>query len=183
MTKKWVIIVIVLVVASVIAIFSGVIPPLPTEQGPPESIHIVTLCWPLEHIEARGVVGGYVATWYTPTSIHILQVDVWMGNPYTILWEGDVIVTMSNATSPTFQLGGISVPQHLWHPAIDEALVHYQFDSHSPSPLPHLISFNLRPGFHVHDNKPIYVYRLFNSFDEQATDAGDGWIVIYYLEG
>lgn len=101
-----------------------------------DSIHILTVTWgtrPYELIESSEVLKGYMWNWTTTSPIRILQVEVWMGNPYNITWEGDVIVTLDNTID-------------LWYPPIeDEVLVYYQFDSHDSSPIPHFRSFNLRP--------------------------------------
>lgn len=148
-----------------------------------QTIHTFTLYWGLEHIPPGSCLGGYVHNWTVPEAIRILQVEVWMGNPFDIKWEGDVIVALNNAVEPSMNIGGIPAPRHLWHPTSpDEVLIHYQFDSHAPSPLPHLLPFDLRPGFHVDSGETLHVYRLFNSFDEKETYSGDGWVVFYYVE-
>jgi hypothetical protein len=144
-----------------------------------ESIHVLTVCWPqdsfngpapLDLIKSEEFLKGYVWNWTTTSPIRILQVEVWMGNPYNITWEGDVIVTLDNTID-------------LWYPpSRDEVLVHYQFDSHAESGLPHSRSFNLRPGFYVPRGETIHIYRLFHNCDEKDVYAGDGWVVFYYLE-
>ena len=137
-----------------------------------DSIHILTVTWgtrPYELIESGEVLKGYMWNWTTASPIRILQVEVWMGNPYNITWEGDVIVTLNNSVD-------------LWYPPIEDAvLVHYQFDSHDSSPIPHFRSFDLRPGFIVPAGETLHIYRLFNNFDEKNVYAGDGWVVFYYI--
>ena len=134
----------------------------------PQSIHTYTLTWPLQLIQPGEWVAGYVLNWTTPDSIRILQVDVWLGKPYDILWEGDAFLLTAEIPDP-------------WHPQVDEVIVHYQFDSHAPSPLTHFRVIDLRPGFHVEEGETLYVYRLFNSFDDKPTNSGDGWIRLYYI--
>jgi hypothetical protein len=132
------------------------------------SIHTMKLGWSPQLLEPFESVEGYVANWTSHTRINILQIDVWMGKPYDILWEGDAILTTD-------------IDVDVWHPNEDEVLIHYQFDSHAPSPLTHFRSFNLRPGFIVEADTTLYVWRLFNSFDVKATNAGDGWMRLYYI--
>ena len=90
-----------------------------------------------------------------------------MGNPYDVLWEGDTIVTLDRTIDP-------------WNPPPDTELIHYQFDSHDKSSVPHQKSFNLSPGFCIDAGETLYVFRLFNSFDEKDTISGDGWVMFYY---
>ena len=141
---------------------------LDLEEADNQSVHTLTLHWNRETIPAKSSVQGYVKNYTTSAAIRIIQVDVWMGNPYNITWEGDVFVTINNITDP-------------WNPLIDEVLIHYQFDSHASSSLPHQLSFDLRPGFILDSGKNLHVYRLFNNFDEKGTNAGDGWVRFYYL--
>ena len=131
-----------------------------------KTIHTSTLKWDPTTI-SKIPVEGYVRNWTTTKAIRILQVDVWMGNPYNITWEGDTFVSLNNTAD-------------LWDPPADTVLVHYQFDSHAPSALPHQRSFDLQPGFRVDAGETLYVYRLFNNFDEKDTTAGDGWVMLYY---
>ncbi len=132
-----------------------------------KTVHTVTLHWDLQPIQSNSRVEGYVKNWTVPEAISILQIDVWMGNPYNLTWEGDVFVTLNTSIDP-------------WNPPIDTVLVHYQFDSHASSPIPHQLSFDLRPGFPIDFGTTLHVYRLFNNFDEKDTEAGDGWVRLYY---
>jgi len=133
-----------------------------------KTIHTFTLHWELVPIQSGLMIEGYVKNWTVTEGIRILQVDVWMGNPYNITWEGDVFVAVNNTAN-------------LWNPSIDEVIVHYQVDSHVSPSLPHIRSFDLRPGFQVDANQTLFVYRLFNNFDEKDTTAGDGWVRLYYI--
>lgn len=120
-------------------------------------------------MHARARIEKYTAEWFAGKPISVLRLEIWVGNPYDVLWEGDVIVLMSNKKDP-------------WNPPPDLLLAHYQFDSHGGSSIPHQKSFNLEPGFHTDEGETVYIYRLFNSFDEEDTEAGDGWVVFYYTE-
>jgi hypothetical protein len=59
--------------------------------------------------------------------------------------------------------------------------MHYQFDSHAKSPIPHQLTEDLRPGFPVDKDETIYVHRVFHNIDDEDTVAGDGYIIIYYM--
>lgn len=143
-------------------------------QSVPRTIHIRTVDWEKQSIPARTRIEGYVANWTLEKDVEILRIAVWMGKPYNpargrdLLWEGDTFVTLSNTIDP-------------WSPPTDMVLSHYQFDSHAPSPLPHIMQFDLpNPGFHIDAGRTLYVFRLFNNFDEDETAAGDGWVMFYY---
>lgn len=137
------------------------------QESANKTVHTKTLRWLPQHIDNNSRVEGYIKEWTTNETIRILQVDVWMGNPYNITWEGDVFVTLNNSIDP-------------WDPPTDAVIVHYQFDSHASSPIPHLLSFDIRPGFLVDSGKTLYIYRLFHNFDEKGDNAGDGWVRFYY---
>ena len=93
-----------------------------------------------------------------------MQIAAWMGNPYGVLWEGDIHVTLNNS-DPELK---------------SKLLMHYQFDSHAGSPIPHQRSDDLRPGYLVNKGETIYAHRLFHNLDDEDTESGDGWIIIYY---
>ena len=133
-----------------------------------DSLHTYTIRCNLTYIQSGECIAGYVTYWTVPQTIRVLQADVWMGNPYDIKWEGDIFLTTRGDINP-------------WYPSEDEVIIHYQFDSHAPSPLTHFRMFNLRPGFVVEGGHSLFMYRLFNSFDEKPTNSGDGWIRLYYL--
>jgi len=126
-----------------------------------ERLHTYTIHWGTQSVGAKTKISDFVGEW-TPN--RVMQIIAWMGNPYGILWEGDIYITL-NATM-------LEAP--------DQHIFHYQFDSHAPSPLPHFYTADLRPGFLVEKGETIYVYRVFNNFDDQDTVSGDGWIIIYY---
>lgn len=132
-----------------------------------KTIHVRTLSWGTQPIPAGEKIEGYVSNWTVEKAVKIVYIEVWMGNPYDVLWEGDTFVTLDNTID-------------LWSPPPDSVLVHYQLDSHDKSPVPHQKSFNLRPGFHIDAGETLYAYRLFNNFDEKATNASDGWVMFYY---
>ena len=138
-----------------------------TQRSASKTIHTRKLVWGRQNIPARTIVEGYVADWTVEEAVRIEYIEVWMGNPYDILWEGDTIVTVNNTIDP-------------WNPPPDTELVHYQFDSHYKSSVPHQKSFDLKSGFHIDAGKTVYVYRLFNHFDEKETESGDGWVMFYY---
>ena len=132
----------------------------------PERLDTYTLHWETQSIPAKTKVSDFVREWTPHKPIEVMQICVWMGNPYGILWEGDIYVTL-NASD-------LEAPrQHIFH---------YQFDSHAPSPIPHIYTVDLRPGFFVNEDQTIYVYRVFNNFDDEDTASGDGWIIIYFIE-
>ena len=133
----------------------------------PETIHTRKITWKRQLILAGTRIEGYVANWTLEEPVRIVRIIVWMGNPYYILWEGDTIVILDNTVD-------------VWNPPPDTVLAHYQFDSHARSPLPHMMSFDLAPGFRVDAGETLYTYRLFNNFDKEDTYSGDGWIMLHY---
>ena len=40
--------------------------------------------------------------------------------------------------------------------------------------------FDLTPSFHVDAGETLYIYKLFNNFDEKNTDSGDDWITLLH---
>jgi len=90
-----------------------------------------------------------------------------LGNPNGVAWEGDLFVTLGKPSDP-------------WNPDTDQLLVHYQFDSHAPSSLPHSVMFPLDPGFKVTSGQDINVYRLFVNTEPYPVDSGDVEVIIYY---
>lgn len=133
----------------------------------PKTIHVRTISWDRQPIPFNSTIQGYVGSWTAEEALRIVHVEVWMGNPFDVLWEGDVFVMVNNTVNP-------------WNPPPDTVLIHYQFDSHARSPLPHQKSFDLGQGFRIDRGETVYVYRLFNNFDENDTVAGDGWVMLYY---
>lgn len=91
-----------------------------------------------------------------------------MGNPYNILWEGDTFVTLNDQ-------GDFLSP--------DQVIVHYQFDKHAESSIPHQVWFPIGvgdSGFKVEANKTIWVWMLFKNTSDIPVSAGDGEVIIYY---
>ena len=138
-----------------------------TRRSVSKTVHVRTLSWGRQLISAGEKIEGYVGSWIIEKAVKIVHIEVWMGNPYDVLWEGDTFVSLDNTID-------------LWSPPPDTVLVHYQFDSHEKSPVPHQKSFDLRPGFYIDAGETLYVYRLFNNFDVKATNASDGWVMLYY---
>ena len=128
------------------------------------SVYTVKLDWKRENIAADRTISGFVCEWTPDRTIKVMQIAAWMGNPYGVLWEGDIHVTLNNS-DPELK---------------SKLLMQYQFDSHAGSPIPHQRSGDLRPGCLVNEGETIYVHRLFHNFDDEDTVSGDGWIIIYY---
>lgn len=129
-----------------------------------ESLHTHTLSWDPENIPSNTTISGFVREWAPEKPIKVMQISAWMGNPYGILWEGNIHVTL-NRSDPKLE---------------DQLLIHYQFDSHAGSPIPHQRTEDLRPGFLVNKGETIHVHRVFNNFDDEDAVSGDGWIIVYY---
>jgi len=132
-------------------------------------IHTVVLNWPLQEIQAGNVVSGYVASWKPQGGVTIMAVQVWMGNPSGIFWEGDVYLTLNDR-------GDFRSP--------DQVIVHYQFDKHAESSVPHQLWFQIGQGgagFHVSAGQTVWVWSAFNNFSDKSVKAGDGQVIIYYL--
>jgi len=129
-------------------------------------LHSAVIRWNPVNISAHSVVAGYVGYWNATKQGRVLRVQVWMGNPYGITWEGDIYVTKNS--SGDFQYR-------------DSLLVHYQFDKHVESPIPHQLMFDLTPGFPVSSGERIYVWRLFHNISPKWTLSGDGEVIIYYV--
>jgi hypothetical protein len=94
-----------------------------------------------------------------------------MGNPDNVVWEGDTFVTIGKPSDPYNSSSYTDAIQ---------LLVHYQFDSHAPSPIPHQLMFDLTPGFKVASGQTINVYRLFVNYALYTVTAGDAQVIIYY---
>jgi len=100
----------------------------------------------------------------------ITAVQVWMGNPLGVLWEGDVRVVLND-------VGDFHSP--------DQVIVHYQFDKHAESPVPHQVWFQIgseNSGFRVRAGETLWIWRAFVNLSDDATSAGDGHVIIYYIE-
>ncbi len=131
---------------------------------PPE-LHSQVLHWNTTNIPAGENVAGFVDEWTPRQNISVVRIQVWMGNPSNTTWEGDtyVVRNRSDLTAP------------------DSLLVHYQFDKHAESPIPHQLMFDLEPGFKVAEGEKLSVWRLFVNNSPNATTAGDGEVIIYYV--
>jgi hypothetical protein len=110
-------------------------------------------------------VGDFVGEWTPTENVRVMRIQVWMGNPNGVTWEGDtyVVTNRTNLIAP------------------DSLLAHYQFDKHSESPVPHQLTFDLEPGFKVAKGEKLSVWRLFVNISSQDTTAGDGEVVLYYI--
>ena len=134
-----------------------------------DTVHTVVLSWAPMDIPAGSNESGYAASWKPQSDVLISAVQVWMGNPYGILWEGDVYVTLNNQ-------GDFESP--------DQVIVHYQLDKHAESSVPHQEWFQIgtdNSGFKVKSGETVWVWFLFNNFSDRPTKAGDGQAILYYL--
>lgn len=125
----------------------------------------------LTYIDPDGKAEGWIANWTLGKSIRVVRIQVWMGNPSTVTWEGDTFVTIGTPTSPynaSSYTGAIQL------------LVHYQFDSHAPSSTPHQLMFDLTPGFKVASGQTVSVYRIFHNTGSTQAYSGDVEVLIYY---
>lgn len=143
---------------------------LPTRSEDTD-IHTVVLGWPPREVRAFSNDSGYVVSWEPQVDIKIVAVQVWMGNPLGILWEGDVYVTLNNQSD--FQ-------------SPDQVIVHYQFDKHAESSVPHQRWFQVgceRTGFRVRAGQTIWIWFAFNNISDKEAKSGDGQVIIYYMAG
>jgi hypothetical protein len=109
--------------------------------------------------------------WTPETDVRIIRIQVWMGNPDNVTWEGDTWVTIGKPSDPWNASS--------YNDSI-QLLVHYQFDSHAPSPIPHQLMFDLTPGFKVTSEQTVNVYRLFVNTESWDVTSGDVQVIIYY---
>jgi hypothetical protein len=124
-----------------------------------------------QNINADSSVSDWILNWTTTTDVRIIRIQVWMGNPTNVTWEGDTYVTIGKPSDPS--------SPNSYTDAI-QLLVHYQFDSHAPSPIPHQLMFDLTPGFKVASGQTVNVYRLFVNTESKTVTAGDVQVIIYY---
>jgi hypothetical protein len=94
-----------------------------------------------------------------------------MGNPVNVTWEGDTYVTVGKPSNLT--------DSSSYNDTI-QLLVHYQFDSHAPSPIPHQLMFDLTPGFKVASGQTINVWRAFVNTEGKPVTGGNVQVIIYY---
>jgi len=132
-------------------------------------VHTVVLSWGLREIPSGTVASSYVASWKPSDDIKIVAVQIWMGNPSGMLWQGDVYVTLNNQ-------GNFAAP--------DQVIVHYQYDKHAESSAPHQLWFqlgNAGSGFHVGKDQSVWVWFAFKNISDKMTTSGDGEVIIYYV--
>ena len=136
-----------------------------TYLQPTPDLHSQVMHWGSTKIAAGGRVGDFVDEWMPSQNVKVVRIQVWMGNPNGVTWEGDtyVVKNRSNLTAP------------------DSLLAHYQFDKHAESPVPHQLTFDLEPGFRVAKGEKLSVWRRFVNTSTQDTTAGDGEVIIYYV--
>jgi hypothetical protein len=127
-------------------------------------------CFPT-NISAYSSVGGWVMNWTPTTNVRVIRIQVWMGNPSNVTWEGDTYVTIGKPSDPSNPSSYNNTIQ---------LLVHYQFDSHAPSPIPHQVMFDLTPGFKVASGQTINVWRDFVNIEPHWVKSGDVQVIIYY---
>jgi hypothetical protein len=145
-----------------------------TSNSNPNEIHTVILKWKPQTIlsikeQPNNVASGYVDSWKPRNDVRIIAVQVWMGNPSNISWEGDVYITLNNRGD--FQ-------------STDQVIVHYQFDKHAESSLPHQKWFQIgyeNSGFPVKKSQTVWAWFAFVNTSNKSTAAGDGEVIIYYL--
>lgn len=134
------------------------------------NVHTLVLNWPARTITPRDVTSGYVANWTWTMDVRIVAVNVWMGNPSGILWEGDVYVTLNN--------------RGIFNNSTDQVIVHYQLDKHAESSTPHQLMFQMgSAGFLVGASQTVWVWRAFNKISNESAFSGDGQVIIYYQAG
>jgi hypothetical protein len=134
-------------------------------------IHSQLLGYPPTNIPANSSVGDWILDWTPTTDIRIIRIQVWMGNPSNVTWEGDTYITIGKPSDPSNSSSYTDAIQ---------LLVHYQFDSHAPSPIPHQVMFDLTPGFKVASGQTINVYRAFVNTESRTVTSGDVQVIIYY---
>jgi uncharacterized coiled-coil protein SlyX len=134
-------------------------------------IHSQLLGYPPINITANSRVEDWILNWTPTTDVRIVKIEVWMGNPDKVVWEGETFVTIGKPSEPWNSSSYTDAIQ---------LLVHYQFDSHAPSPIPHQLMFDLTPGFKVASGQTINVYRLFVNTALYTVYAGDAQVIIYY---
>jgi cell division protein FtsL len=134
-------------------------------------IYSQLLHYPTTNIPAHTGTSGWVLNWTPTMDIRVIRIQVWMGNPSNITWEGDTFVTIGKPANPWNSISYNNTIQ---------LLVHYQFDSHAQSNAPTEIMFDLTPGFKVASGQTIYVFRLFNNISSTQTASGDVEVIIYY---
>jgi len=123
------------------------------------------------NITVNTTLSGWILNWTPTTDVRIIRIQVWMGNPDNVTWEGDTYVTIGEPSSPSNSSSYTDAIQ---------LLVHYQFDSHAPSPIPHQLMFDLTPGFKVTLGQTINVWRAFVNTEPYNVTAGDVQVIIYY---
>jgi hypothetical protein len=135
-------------------------------------VHTLVVNWPPMKVAGHGVISGYVASWTWQSDVRIVGVQVWMGNPSGILWEGDVYVTLNN--------------RGVFDNSTDQVIVHYQLDKHAETSAPHQLWFQIgceESGFNVGTGQTIWVWRAFNNISNETVVSGDGQVIIYYQAG
>jgi hypothetical protein len=140
--------------------------------GIQSDVHTLTLNWPAQEIPAKTVLSGYVGNWSWPMNVRIVAVQVWMGNPYGTLWEGDIYVTLNN--------------RGIFNNSTDQVIVHYQLDKHAESSMPHQLMFQIGSegsGFLMKAGQTVWIWRSFNNISDHSATAGDGQVIVYYEDG
>lgn len=132
-------------------------------------VHTLVVNWPPMKVAGHGVISGYVANWTWQSDVRIVGVQVWMGNPSGILWEGDVYVTLNN--------------RGVFDNSTDQVIVHYQLDKHAESSVPHQLLFQMDSGFPAKAGQTIWIWRAFNNLSNETATSGDGQVIIYYQGG
>lgn len=147
----------------IIAVMVAYLAPIQLQADVTNILHTHTIHWECQDINKQAEVAGVVGQWVPNKDVCIQHIEVWLGNPYDIMWEGDCIITRNMEGS-------------------DKLIYHYQFDSHTKSGIPHQRGIDLRPGILIGAREIVYIFRLFNNCSDSQIFAGDGWVTFYYEE-
>ena len=132
---------------------------------PAPDLHSQVIRWDPKNIASTSRVEDFVGEWAPTRNIRVMRIQVWMGNPNNVTWEGDTFVVKNRSDLA----------------ASDSLLAHYQFDKHAESPVPHQFMFDLEPGFKVSSGEKLSIWRRFVNTSPQDTMSGDGEVIVYYI--
>jgi len=149
----------------IVLLFAAVVSQVWMYVQPNPDLHSQVIRWDPTSITSGSSVGDFVGGWTPTRNIRVMRIQVWMGNPIGVTWEGDTFVVMnrSNLEAP------------------DSLLAHYQFDKHMESPIPHQLTFDFEPGFKIAKGEKLSIWRLFVNTSSEDTTAGDGEVILYYV--
>ena len=139
-------------------------------QHKQREVHTLVFKWPPSYVIPHGNDSGYVTNYTMRTDVLITAVQIWMGNPSGVFWEGDVYVTMNNIGDFTSH---------------DQVIAHYQFDKHAESSVPHQLWFQIGSadsGFRIKAGQTLFIWRAFVNISDSATTAADGEVIVYFVD-